>query len=97
MVENSPQTSRAWIKILGRVQGVYFRASAAQEAQNRRLVGWVRNCPDGAVELVAEGAKDDLDKLIDWCHRGPSGARVTEVKVRWEAPEKTFRGFIIMR
>jgi acylphosphatase len=91
-VENSAETARVRAKIIGRVQGVYFRASALQEAQKLGLTGWVMNCPDGSVELIAEGARNNLEKLLAWCRRGPSGARV---EIRWESPEHTFRGFFI--
>ena len=90
-------TNRARVKIAGRVQGVYFRASACQEAQTLGITGWVRNCSDGSVELVAEGAREKLDQFIAWCHRGPAGARIADVSVRWENPEHSFHGFVIKR
>jgi acylphosphatase len=88
---------RARVKITGRVQGVYYRASMLQEAQKHGLTGWVTNCPDGSVEAVAEGARDKIEQLIAWCKSGPPGARVTNVDVRWETPEHAFRGFTIAR
>jgi len=97
MAVNASQTTRARVKIAGRVQGVYFRASTCQEAQGLGVTGWVRNCSDGFVELVAEGPREKLDQLIAWCHRGPAGARVTEVTVHWEEPEHGYRGFVIKR
>lgn len=97
MAVNASQTTRARVKIAGRVQGVYFRASTCQEAQGLGVTGWVRNCSDGSVELVAEGPREKLDQLIAWCHRGPAGARVTEVTVHWEEPEHGYRGFVIKR
>ena len=95
MADNLDEIRRARLKITGRVQGVYFRASACQEAQKLGLTGWVMNCLDGSVELVAEGSSGQIDQLIAWCHRGPSGARVTEVVIRWERVEKSFYGFTI--
>lgn len=97
MAENASETIRARVKIAGRVQGVYFRASACQEAQSLGVSGWVRNCSDGSVELVAEGRREKLDQLIAWCQRGPAGSRVAEVTVRWQEPEHGFRGFVIKR
>jgi acylphosphatase len=97
MAVNASETNRARVKIAGRVQGVYFRASACQEAQGLGITGWVRNCSDGSVELVAEGTRQKLDHLIAWCHRGPAGARIAEVSVRWEDPEHSFHGFVIKR
>lgn len=85
------------LKISGRVQGVYYRASALQEAVKLGLTGWVMNCPDGAVEAVAEGAKHRVEELIAWCHQGPDGARVTQVDVHWETAQNNFHGFSIRR
>ncbi|HWP23421.1 MAG TPA: acylphosphatase [Candidatus Binatia bacterium] len=90
-------TARAHLKISGRVQGVYYRASTLQQAQRLGLTGWVRNCPDGSVEAVAEGPRHKIDELIAWCKNGPPGARVAEVAVRWEAPQHAFHGFSIVR
>jgi acylphosphatase len=88
---------RAHLTIHGRVQGVYFRAATVYEAQNLGLTGWVRNCPDGSVEAVAEGPRDKLDVLIAWCHKGPAGARVTQVDVSFTAARNAFQGFAIRR
>jgi acylphosphatase len=91
------EKTRVRLKIAGRVQGVYYRASAVQEAQKLGLTGWVMNCRDGSVEAVVEGAKPKLEELIAWCQQGPDGARVTQVDIRWETPENNFYGFSIRR
>ena len=91
------EMTRVHLKIHGRVQGVYYRASTVQEAQKLGLTGWVINCPDGSVEAVAEGARQRLDELIAWCRQGPTGARVASVDVAWENPENNFYGFSIRR
>ncbi len=70
--------------IAGRVQGVAYRAYTQREAAQLGLTGWVRNCPDGRVELVAEGERETLEQLIAWCHQGPPAAEVTEVETQWE-------------
>lgn len=96
-MDKASETARVHLKIRGRVQGVYYRASALQQAQRLGLSGWVRNCPDGSVEAVAEGPRDKINSLIAWCENGPPGARVTAIDVRWESPEHAFRGFSIVR
>lgn len=67
--------------ITGRVQGVFFRASTAREAQVRQLVGWVRNLPDGRVEVLAGGSAAALQSLTDWLWHGPRLAEVQNVSV----------------
>lgn len=84
---------RVHLLIEGRVQGVFFRASCAREAQTRRLSGWVRNLPDGRVEAVFEGQAPQLEGMVAWCRQGPSGARVDDVVITAEEPtgESGFR------
>ena len=77
----------------GRVQMVFFRYSTCQEAQKLGVTGWVVNRPDGAVELVAEGPKEAVDALIEWCRTGPPNARVTSVKVSEEPYTGEFESF----
>jgi acylphosphatase len=57
----------------------------------------VKNCDDGSVEGVAEGARHRLEQLISWCWQGPSGAKVTNVEVFWASAERAFIGFTIKR
>ena len=75
---------RLHLRIEGRVQGVFYRASAAEEAQRLGLVGWVRNRLDGSVELVAEGEETALNALAQWCTEGPPLAQVSRVESVWE-------------
>ena len=63
----------------GRVQGVFFRASTQKMARRLRLTGWVRNCADGTVEVMASGDGAALQDLLAWLHQGPPMARVTRV------------------
>lgn len=79
--------------ILGRVQGVFFRASASHAARNLRINGFVRNLSDGSVELVGEGEEEALKRLIDWCRKGPPGAYVNRVETEWKEPTDEFNGF----
>lgn len=86
---------RAHLVIRGRVQGVWFRASARDRARELRATGWVCNCPDGSVEVVAEGEKEHVQRLITWCHKGPEGALVTDVEVEWQTYRGEFREFSV--
>jgi acylphosphatase len=91
------EAARVHLKVTGRVQGVYFRASTVEEARRLRLTGWVMNCPDSSVEVVAEGERAQLEKLIRWCRSGPPGAQVGEVRAEWEVPTEEFQAFYIKR
>lgn len=75
--------SRVHLRIRGRVQGVYFRATTAKLAQGLGLAGWVRNRHDGSVEVVAEGDLPSLHQLVAGCHEGPPMARVDDVEITW--------------
>ncbi len=70
------------VRVTGEVQGVSFRAYAAQEAVRLELVGWVRNEPDGSVAAHLEGAAEAVQEMLDWCGRGSPAARVARVEVR---------------
>ncbi len=90
-------TTRADLYITGRVQGVFYRASAQQEAMRLGLVGEIRNLPDGNVEAVVEGIKDRIEEFIEWCKEGPPAAQVENVRVRWSAARGEFRTFMVAR
>ena len=83
--------------ISGRVQGVSYRAYTQREAMQLGLTGWVRNCPDGRVELEAEGEEAALQQLLAWCRQGPPAAIVAEVDTQWEADAGVYRTFDIRR
>lgn len=84
---------RVRVVVSGRVQGVWYRASTRDEAVALGLTGWVRNLPDGRVELCAEGPTGALERLVAWCRQGPPAARVDEIDVQWEEAEGSFPGF----
>ncbi|MDX1628952.1 MAG: acylphosphatase [Fulvivirga sp.] len=67
------------VTISGKVQGVFYRDSTRRKARELGITGWVRNEPDGTVYMEAEGEKEQLDELIDWCKEGPPRARVENV------------------
>jgi len=86
---------KAHIIISGRVQGVFFRSETQDEARRQNVTGWVRNLPDGRVEAVFEGERDKVDRLIEFCRRGPPGATVTRVDVTWGDYTGQFKSFSI--
>lgn len=86
---------RAHVFVSGRVQGVFFRSETRHEAKLRGVTGWVRNLPDGRVEAVFEGEEEAVKELIEFCRRGPPGARVVRVDVKWENYTGDFRSFEI--
>ena len=69
------------IKVTGKVQGVYFRASTKKKAESLGLCGWCRNEADGSVCIEAEGSAEALAELVHWCHEGPELANVEKVEV----------------
>ncbi len=89
--------ARSRVLISGLVQGVFFRREISYLARQLSVTGWTRNLSDGSVEVVAEGEKEAIDKLIQFCRVGPSGARVRNVNVVWEDFKGEFRGFRITR
>ncbi|PIN86658.1 acylphosphatase [Candidatus Woesearchaeota archaeon CG10_big_fil_rev_8_21_14_0_10_44_13] len=81
------------IIVSGRVQGVFFRYTTKKTARNLGLKGYAKNLDDGTVEVVAQGNKDDLDRLVDFCRKGPLLARVDDVNVKEEKAGDEFEGF----
>jgi len=85
--------SRIRIFIYGEVQGVFFRANTTSTAKKLGITGFVRNRTDGSVEVVAEGDKQKLEKLREWCSHGPEAAIVEKVKSEWEEYKGEFSDF----
>ncbi len=90
---NKIEHLRAHVIIQGLVQGVWFRASTKEMALPIGVGGWVRNLPDGGVEAMFEGEKKKVEEIIGWCHKGPSGARVSNVEIAWEPYKGEFKRF----
>ncbi len=84
------------IRVAGRVQGVWYRASAREEAVRLGVAGWARNLPGGDVEVRAEGSSRSVSQMIDWCRHGPPAAMVESVEVAESAVEG-LEGFEIRR
>ncbi|TSD09626.1 acylphosphatase [Haloglomus irregulare] len=96
MTTDDGERVRAHVLVSGRVQGVTYRATTRRTARDRGVDGWVRNRPDGRVEAVFEGPPDAVEGMLDYCHEGPSRARVEDVQVEYEPPEGA-TGFEIRR
>ena len=88
---------RVHIVVSGKVQGVCFRVSTLEIAQSLNLRGFVKNLPDGTVEIEAEGSRISLEDLAQWCRHGPPQATVDHVAVTWSAASEQFRTFTIER
>jgi acylphosphatase len=69
------------VTVTGRVQGVFFRAWTRDQADELRVTGWVRNCPDGRVDMHIEGEESAVEQMIERLHHGPSSARVEDVHI----------------
>ena len=89
--------ARVHVYVSGRVQGVFFRAETADLARALNVTGWVRNLSDGGVEALFEGEKENVEKLVDFCRRGPPGAYVRNLDVKWEAWKGELQDFRIVR
>jgi acylphosphatase len=88
---------RAHVFINGRVQGVFFRVKTRDEAAKRNVTGWIRNTSSNRVEAIFEGEKSAVERLIDFCRRGPPSARVTGIDFQLETYTGEFKVFKIVR
>jgi acylphosphatase len=86
MDDTKPTGARLEAVVHGRVQGVSFRYYTRKRARELNLTGYVRNQPDGTVEVVAEGGRPALESLLAFLHEGPGAAFVTQVDTRWRPP-----------
>jgi acylphosphatase len=81
------ERTRVHVYVTGNVQGVYFRATTRDQAEQRDIDGWVRNLDDGRVEAVFEGDDDEVDEMVEFCHEGSDAARVDDVEVSYGEPD----------
>jgi acylphosphatase len=79
--------ARAHVVISGIVQGVFFRSTLRSQAKLLGVGGWTRNTMEGSVEAVFEGDKDQVEKMVTFCWKGPPGAFVRDVSVEWQKPK----------
>jgi len=88
--------ARVHAYISGRVQGVFFRNSVADLAERLGVVGWVRNLSDGRVETLLEGESINVERVVEFCKRGPPAAYVLNLDVEWEEWQGEFKNFRII-
>ena len=79
--------------VSGRVRGVNFRYYTEHKANNLNLTGWVRKLPDGTVEVLAEGQRDELESLLEYLHKGSPAAQVETVDAEWKDATGTYADF----
>lgn len=91
-----PQDVQLRAIIRGRVQGVGFRFFAIHSARRRRLTGWVRNLANGNVEVMAEGSRDALARLLGELRTGPRGAWVRDVQAEWQPASGQYDDFHVV-
>jgi acylphosphatase len=82
--------------IKGKVQGIFYRATARRVAGELGIKGWIRNTSEGDVEVMASGNEAALQRFTDWCRKGPEMAAVTDVSIS-KMEETEFEGFVIIR
>ena len=93
---NSHDESQAHVLVTGFVQGVGFRQFVKRQARGLGLTGWTRNLPDGSVEIIACGLKENIEKLIEQCKKGPFLSEVHNVTVSWDETGEKFEEFSLL-
>src|SRR5574341_2159455 len=97
MASEYKMKTRVHILVSGKVQGVFFRKSTKNKAQELDITGWVRNLDDGRVEAVFEGEKEKVEKMVEWARKGPDYAEVKDIKIMRGEYKGEFRGFTVLR
>ena len=83
--------------IKGKVQHVFYRVSAKDEAEKLGLTGWIKNTPEGNVEVMASGSRENIDRFIAWCWKGPSRAQVKSIMINEMDADRQFDEFKVIR
>ncbi len=91
--QESDEKIRAHIFVSGRVQGVFYRESCRKKSLSLGVSGWVKNLKDGRVEAVFEGEKGNVEKMVNWCRKGPIWAKVDSFDIIWEDYKSEFSEF----
>jgi len=96
-ISNANDEGKTSVRLLikGKVQGVYFRFNMQEVAKINHVVGWVRNLPDGNVEALIEGKKEDVNLVVEWSKVGPENARVDDVEMDYGQYMGNYNDFII--
>ena len=84
---------RAQVRVSGQVQGVFFRDSTREKAQELGLSGYVKNTPDGDVEALFEGPSEAIEEMVRWCGQGPPHASVENVEANYGPAQDDLKGF----
>lgn len=87
--------TNVFVRVSGRVQGVWFRASTKQKAEQLGVTGWIRNTSDGCIEAIFEGNKNMVKEMVDWCNHGPPQAKVENIEIKNQPVTNAFDGFAI--
>ena len=87
--------TNVFVRVSGRVQGVWFRASTKQKAEQLGVTGWIRNTSDGCIEAIFEGNKNMVKEMVDWCNHGPPHAKVENIEIKNQPVTNAFDGFAI--
>ena len=87
---------RAHVYVSGEVQGVFFRESTREKAQQLGLSGWVKNLPDGRVEALFEGPSEKVREMVRWCGQGPPHAAVENVDIEFDTAKEDLTGFEVL-
>ncbi|MEA2055992.1 MAG: acylphosphatase [Candidatus Thermoplasmatota archaeon] len=87
--------TNVFVRISGRVQGVWFRANTKQKAEQLGVTGWIRNTSNGCIEAIFEGDENMVKEMLDWCNHGPAQAKVENVEIKNQPVTNAFDGFAI--